>query len=530
VRRVLVFALLGLGVAFVLLWLVGRTVDRSRDSASNSQLVADLQTARAGFQSEVASAGRKAAVVARAPAVGAALARGDEAALRLYTAQHPDTLLISRNGSRYGALAPLGVRRVVDVVSGGRTIGRVVADAPLDAAFLERAKQSFPQGSGDLLAVTRNGRVAAGPLPRGLALAHYLSVEGRRYVTLSSPLVVDEPALGIAALTPAPSRFLSSWRLPLAVLVTLVALGALALLAYYLLRDREREQPRPAPVAVVPEEPAPVNVDLLGEKLAEASDVEALLRVILDAAVKATGAAGGRIAYADEPVSRAGEAGREVLRVPVETSEPEVNAALLLFPPPSGFSPHAANVAHWLGAHATMAIRDAHVHRLEQEQETSDELTGLASRRQFTTRLQREFDRAEDVDKPLALLLSDVDAPGGTRAGEEALKRFAESLRRCLRDDVDFAARIGGEKFGVLLPETDADGAARVAQRLRSELLGEEGAPQPLTASYGISAYPRERSASELLLAADTSLRRAKQGGPDQIVVAGRSLQRKNSH
>src|SRR5262249_46386187 len=113
---------------------------------------------------------------------------------------------------------------------------------------------------------------------------------------------------------------------------------------------------------------------------------------------------------------------------------------------------------------------------------------------------------------------------------EEALKRFAESLRRCLRDDIDFAARIGGEKFGVLLPETDAAGAARVAERLRSELSGGEGGAEPLTASYGISAYPRERSASELLLAADTSLRRAKQGGRDQIVVAGGSLQGKNGH
>src|SRR5262249_47272230 len=192
-----------------------------------------------------------------------------------------------------------------------------------------------------------------------------------------------------------------------------------------------------------------------------------------------------------------GKTEREVRPVPVETTDPDVNAALLLYPPSSGFSPQAANIAHWLGAHATMAIRDAHAHRVEQEQEASDELTGLASRRQFTTRLQREFERAEDVDKPLAVMLSDVDV-----YSEEALKRFAEPPGRCLRDAIDFAAGIGGEKFGVLLPETDAAGAARVAERLRSELSGGEGGAEPLTASYGISAYPRERSASELLLAA----------------------------
>src|SRR5881275_405022 len=111
--------------ALVLLWLVGRTLDRNRSSASDSQLVADVQVARATLQSDVAVASRKAAALAHMARVEQALARGDA---------HPDTLLVSARGPRAGSLAPLGVQRVLDVVSGGQTIGRIVTDAALDAS------------------------------------------------------------------------------------------------------------------------------------------------------------------------------------------------------------------------------------------------------------------------------------------------------------------------------------------------------------------------------------------------------------
>jgi len=72
----------------------------------------------------------------------------------------------------------------------------------------------------------------------------------------------------------------------------------------------------------------------------------------------------------------------------------------------------------------------------------------------------------------------------------------------------------------LLLPQTDEEGARQVVERLRSELQSEQGLPGgPLTASFGIASYPRTPSAEELLIRADAALRRAKEGGKDQIVV-----------
>jgi diguanylate cyclase (GGDEF)-like protein len=212
-----------------------------------------------------------------------------------------------------------------------------------------------------------------------------------------------------------------------------------------------------------------------------------------------------------------------MLRVPLETNEPGGDSSLLLYPPPSGFSAEAAEIAHWLGTHASTAIKDAQFHRVAQESGVNDELTGLANRRHFTTMLQREFARAERLGAPLSVLLSDLDDFKALSDRDKLLKVYAAALQRCSRE-IDVAARIGGEKFGLVMPQTDAEGARQVAERLRSELRAQAGESGPITASFGISSYPEARSAEELLLSADASLRRAKDGGKDRIVVADGSV------
>src|SRR5947208_3339447 len=106
-------------------------------------------------------------------------------------------------------------------------LGRVVAEAPVDASFLARARASLP--SHDLLAVTQRGRVASGALPAGIALsaesARDVHAQGHTYRALASALVSDRPELRVVALAPAGNRLLSAWRLPLAVLATLCAVG-----------------------------------------------------------------------------------------------------------------------------------------------------------------------------------------------------------------------------------------------------------------------------------------------------------------
>src|SRR5262249_45854911 len=400
---------------------------------------------------------------------------------------HPDVLLISSRGARAGTVAPLGVRRILPVVSGRRTLGRVVTDAPLDTSFVNRARASLP--SRDLLAVTRRGRVASGALPIGVALSasspREVDAGGHTYRALGSELVSDRPDLRVVALASPATRTLA-WRLPLAALATLCAAGVLVLLAARAFRRQERRRPLEHVVVDRPPEPAPqappMSLAMLGEQLAATEDVDALLRVILDAAIKATGASGGKVARPGEAVTRAGEPDSDVLRVPLHTNDPDGDPALLLYPPPEGFGAEAAGIAHWLGNHAGTAIRDARFHRVVQEQETTDVLTGLANRKQFTTRLELEFARAEQNPLPLSGVLGDLDDFKavndrlGVGAGDDVLRAFAATLRRCSRD-VDLAARISGEQFAVVMPETDADGAMRLAERLRTELAAAEKLP-----------------------------------------------------
>jgi diguanylate cyclase (GGDEF)-like protein len=535
-QRIAVLSVLVLAAAIALLWLVGRSLDRNRTTASNSQLVADIQVARATLESDVSVATRKASALAHMARVEQALDSGDAAALAAITSTHPDTQLISARGARAGSLAPLGVRRILEVSSAGRTIGRVVTDAPLDDSFLARAREDLSPGSHDLLALTLNGRAVVGPLPSGTivraAAPVDLHAQGHTYRALASELVAGRPGLRVVALAPSSSS--SAWRLPLAVLATLLGLGVLVVFALGLWRRQERRRPVrhvvPEPRTETEEQPAPgMSVSMLGEQLAAAKDVDALLRVILDAAIKATGAAGGKVVRPGDPAATPSGSEREVLRVPLNTNEPEGDSTLLLYPPASGFSAEAADVAHWLGAHAGIAIRDARFHRVAQEQPATDALTGLANRAQFTAALGREFARAESESLPLSVVLADLDDFKavndrlGFRVGDEVLKAYGETLQRGVRG-IDLAARIGGQQFAVVLPETETEGARQFAERLRTEFRAVEGMPIVVTASYGVGSYPHSRSAEELLAGADACLHKAKQSGKDRVVTADNSV------
>ena len=90
---------------------------------------------------------------------------------------------------------------------------------------------------------------------------------------------------------------------------------------------------------------------------------------------------------------------------------------------------------------------------------------------------------------------------------------------------MDVPGRWGGEEFAVVVPETEAEGAAGVAERIRDALgsrtlLGPEGEPVRLTASFGVAAFPTARGRTDLLEAADEALYRAKREGKNRVVAA----------
>lgn len=165
----------------------------------------------------------------------------------------------------------------------------------------------------------------------------------------------------------------------------------------------------------------------------------------------------------------------------------------------------------------------------------TDALTGLANRRNFDARLALEFARQQRTERPLALLLLDVDYfkryndHYGHPAGDLVLKELAQVLRLSVARASDLPARIGGEEFAILLPETDAAGAAALAEQVRQNLQkrGIRHADSPvaplMTVSIGIAvtlAKIGSESMDVFVKRADGALYQAKHAGRDRACVA----------
>lgn len=162
----------------------------------------------------------------------------------------------------------------------------------------------------------------------------------------------------------------------------------------------------------------------------------------------------------------------------------------------------------------------------------TDVLTGLANRRQFMVSLRREVGRSHRYGRTVSLILLDLDHfksvndTYGHPAGDGVLRAVGLVLRDISRE-MDVPARLGGEELAVLLPETEAEGARAVAERLRRKLAalehaGPDGSRFRVTASLGVAELAAAGGTAERLHhAADRALYEAKAGGRDRVVVAG---------
>jgi diguanylate cyclase (GGDEF)-like protein/putative nucleotidyltransferase with HDIG domain len=157
---------------------------------------------------------------------------------------------------------------------------------------------------------------------------------------------------------------------------------------------------------------------------------------------------------------------------------------------------------------------------------STDPLTGLLNRRGFNAALESELDRSERNGQPFSLLRGDCDLfkdfndALGHQAGDDALL----AIGRAVEDDrrrIDAAARIGGEEFALVLPETDQHEAYLVAERLRmhvAQIFGDEA--MPLTISFGVATYPVHATTDDgLIRAAGDALYAAKELGRDRSVL-----------
>ena len=161
----------------------------------------------------------------------------------------------------------------------------------------------------------------------------------------------------------------------------------------------------------------------------------------------------------------------------------------------------------------------------------TDPLTQLQNRRGFRESLDLEIERARRSGAEMALLVGDLDHfklvndSLGHAVGDAALRRVADILRDGHRG-IDACARVGGEEFALVLPNTDEPAALHAAERLRAAIAHAfEDAPMPLTISFGIATFPtRADTAGALLRASDEALYAAKHSGRNRAVVHSRAV------
>ena len=174
------------------------------------------------------------------------------------------------------------------------------------------------------------------------------------------------------------------------------------------------------------------------------------------------------------------------------------------------------------------------IQRVLEQVSMTDGLTGISNRYRFDAELEREWRRAMRSHSPLTLILIDIDFfkafndNYGHLAGDECLRRVAQGLTEAARRTSDLVARYGGEEFAFLLPDTDAAGAAAVAQQIRKKMDSLNIAhpystvADRVTVSMGLATLIplKGEASSDLIRLADDLLYKAKANGRNQVRVS----------
>ncbi len=163
------------------------------------------------------------------------------------------------------------------------------------------------------------------------------------------------------------------------------------------------------------------------------------------------------------------------------------------------------------------------------EMAVTDPLTGMHNRRYLDSHLERLFERARSRGRPLSVMMTDLDRfklvndTHGHDAGDEVIREFARRVRRHVRG-ADLACRYGGEEFAIIMPDTPAEIAGKVAERLRAQIEGErfdagDGRFLDVTVSIGVATITgADTHASAILKRADNALYEAKNSGRNRVV------------
>ena len=165
----------------------------------------------------------------------------------------------------------------------------------------------------------------------------------------------------------------------------------------------------------------------------------------------------------------------------------------------------------------------------------TDDLTGIYNRRKFFTCINSEFTKSVRYKRPMSLLMIDIDYfkkvndTYGHDAGDIVITEFTERCRQELRQS-DVIARIGGEEFAVILPETSEEGAYILAERIRNDISEKEFVIKEnrlsITSSCGVVSIESSifKNVSDFIKAADNALYMAKQSGRNKSCISTKGI------
>ncbi len=305
------------------------------------------------------------------------------------------------------------------------------------------------------------------------------------------------------------------------------------------------------------------SVRRIGQAFAAGLDRQGLLKVVVETALGACGAAYGTIALrggeggeadAGDPtdaiqdlvVAAEGDALKEdgfverhdenvhALASPLRRlgEHPENVGVMTVARQGEDFTSGERDVFLYLVGQVASSIENIALHELVSRQAVTDELTGLSNQRRFRELIAKEDERAHRFGHDLSLLILDIDDfkqvndTYGHLKGDDVLRMVGRVLGQESRG-VDEPARYGGEEFAVALPETGLSGAVELAERIRARIESErvpgvDGQPAlRVTASVGAASIPASaESARALIAAADAALYEAKRSGKNRVVSA----------
>jgi len=192
-------------------------------------------------------------------------------------------------------------------------------------------------------------------------------------------------------------------------------------------------------------------------------------------------------------------------------------------------SPEDRLVLQAVASELVVAVENSQLYKLTKRLSITDELTGLFNYRYLQQRLDDEIERAKRYSRSLSMLMLDADDfkkfndTYGHIAGDQALSEIGQVLRTAVRE-IDVVCRYGGEEFSVVLPETDAEGAFVVAEKVREAVASHSFADGDgkrgvhVTVSIGLATFPSSAAdREELLRQADDALYQAKHLGRDRV-------------